>query len=115
MDLETAVKNWVTVDNKVRVLNQHIRNVREERNTSEKNLMKCIESNELQNSTINISDGRLKYKISKYNPPLTLKNVRNCLEKHLDDREKIDDILNALKHDKPTIHKPSINRIYNTT
>ena len=80
MDLETEVKKWVSLDNQVRVLNQQQRNTREERNVAEKNIINYIETNTLQNATINISDGKLKYRITKYSPPLTMKHVQACLE-----------------------------------
>ena len=61
MSFEEQIKKWVLVDNQLRILNDRIKKLREEKNTCEVAIMEQVELNKLDNTIINISDGNLRF------------------------------------------------------
>ena len=61
MNFENQIKQWVQLDNQLKELNQQTKELREKRNSLEKTITTYAESNNHSNSTIQISDGKLKF------------------------------------------------------
>ena len=65
MSFENQIKQWVQLDNEIKLLNDRTKDLREKRNTLEKNITTYAASNNLSSSTVQISDGRLKFSNTK--------------------------------------------------
>ena len=75
MSLEENIKKWIILDNDIKVLNDKIKQLRSEKYTYNENILKYISKNDLDNVTIKISDGKLKFVNVNYSQPLTYKFI----------------------------------------
>lgn len=87
MNFPDNVRNWVSLDNELKILNDKARIIREERNTLGESIANYVETENLHNATIEISDGKLKFQNSKQNQPLTYKLVETCLKDVMPEEE----------------------------
>ena len=71
MTFEENIKNWVAIDNKIKELNEQLKEIREKRANISNDILGYIHENNLDNATIKISDGRLSFKETKQQQPLT--------------------------------------------
>ena len=113
MSLETNIKKWVALDNELKQINDHAKDLRNNKNTLEKDITMYIETNGLINATIEISDGKLKYGQSKNTQPLTLKYVEKCLHELMPNNEQnVIKIMTHIKEQREEKILPSIKRYY---
>ena len=68
--------------------------------------------NNLQNSVVKISDGKLKFTMVKQTNPLTLKYVDECLGKCIKNPEQVKLIMNYIKDSRNSKIIPDIKRFY---
>ena len=61
MSFEGQIQQWVQIDNQLKQLNDKAKELRDKRNLLEQNITTHVFSNNLSNSTVKISDGRLKF------------------------------------------------------
>ena len=98
MEIETAVKQWVSLDNKIKQLNEEVKSIREQKKEYEENILDFITENSTNNQTpvIKISDGRLKYVETKQTAPLTLKFIEQCLNDKIPNANTVSCLLKVL-------------------
>lgn len=107
MTFEGNIKDWVILDNKIRLLNQDLKQYRNEK----KNLTERIyETNTNNYNNIKISDGRLKFVNTKINNALSYKFIKECLEECINDENKIKDIINLMKERRDFKYVQEIKR-----
>lgn len=112
MTFEENIKTWVSLDNKIKSYNESLRNLREEKNKIETEVMRYADSELPDNSVIKISDGLLKLTEIKQQQPLTYKYVQECLNNVISDKEKVSKIINYIKENKPEKKNKGIKRVY---
>ena len=76
---QTNIQNWVNIDNKIKNLQQELKNLRSERHTTADSIFTYVETNNLENAIVQISDGKLKFQNVKSTSPLTFKFIEECL------------------------------------
>ena len=107
MTFEGNIKDWVILDNKIRLLNQDLKQYRNEK----KNLTERIyETNTNNYNNIKISDGRLKFVNTKINNALSYKFIKECLEECIKDENKIKEIINLMKERRDFKYVQEIKR-----
>ena len=107
MSFENNIKEWVVVDNKIKLLNQEIKQHR----SVKKNLTERIFENNINNyNNIKISDGRLKFVTTKVNNALSYKFVKECLEDCICDENKIKEIMKIMKQKRDFKYVQEIKR-----
>ena len=111
MSFQENVQNWVSLDNELRILSNKVRIIREERSTLGKTISSYVESKELQNATIEISDGKLKFQNFKVSQPLTYKLVETCLNDVMDE-EQVKKIIKYIKSKREVKMVSDIKRSY---
>ena len=97
MSLEENIKKWVNLDNKIKEINNELKNLRLEKTAYNSNIIKYITSNNLDNATIKINDGKLRFVDCNYTQPLTNKFLLECLHKYYQNDDKVIDIFNFIK------------------
>ena len=98
MSLETNIKKWVSLDNDIKLLSQQIKELRIEKNSYNSSILEYIEEKNLENVTIKIGNGKLKFIDVNQQQPLTYKFICECLYNYFDnDEEKVIDIISYLK------------------
>ena len=112
MSFEEQVQKWVSVDNQLRLLTDRVKKIREEKNTCETASMTYVETKNLTNTVINISDGNLRFVSTKQYQPLTFKYIEECLKKCIRNPEQVSMLLNFIKENREENYSPDIKRIY---
>ena len=112
MSFEEHIKEWVSLDNKLKILNDKLREIRTSKNNLTNNILQFVETNKLNEASINISDGKLKFASVKQTGTITLKLVENCLKDYIDNQELIDNIMTHIKNSRVSKETLDIKRSY---
>lgn len=93
------IKLWVSYDNKIEEANKKIRLLRNEKVHITNKITTYMETNSIQDTIINISDGHhLKYCEQNIAGPLTFKFLEEVLNKYFkSDNEKVSEIISFIK------------------
>jgi hypothetical protein len=113
MSFEENIKKWVALDNQVKTLNERTKQLREEKNNLEEGIMGYVETNNLNNATVNISDGKLRFISTKQTAPLTLKHVEECLNKCIINKNQVEQIMKIIKDSREVKYTADIKRYGN--
>ncbi len=97
MSFEQNIQKWVSLDNKIKILNDNLNELREQRAELSKSLYTYAERNNLNNANIQISDGKLKFVTNKVSNPLSFKYVEKTLGEIISSEEQVKKIVNYLK------------------
>ena len=106
------IQDWVTVDNKIKNLNNQVKELRSNRNQLTNNIFTYAESNNLENAVIQISDGKLKFQNVKQTSPLTFKLVKEVLDECINNDEDVLALMTAIKNKRETKFSYDIKRSY---
>mgnify|MGYP001386974265 CR=1 FL=1 len=112
MSFEEKIKSWVSFDNQIKILNERARSLREERSKLAKDIFHYVETQNLSNATVQISDGRLKFGDTLQSTPLTLTFVKKCLSECIKNNDTVDAIMNYIKTSRNKKSIPEIKRTY---
>ena len=113
MSFENQIKQWVQVDNQLKELNEKTKALREKRNSLENELTSYASSNNLSNSTVKISDGRLKFANTRVPEPLTFKYLERTLAEVIKNEGQLKQIMDHLKQKREIKIVPEIKRFSN--
>tara|TARA_Y100001970_G_scaffold280505_2_gene389616 strand:+ start:357 stop:704 length:348 start_codon:yes stop_codon:yes gene_type:complete len=112
-EFERNIQKWVAVDNQLKIVNEKAKELRDEKNDLLEDINMYIETNKLNNASIDISDGKLKFAQSKITQPLTLKFVENCLSNIINDQRQVTQIMKYIKDKREKKDVSEIKRYYN--
>jgi len=113
MSFENQIQQWVQVDNQLKQLNEKTKELREKRNTLEQNITTYASSNNLSNSTIPISDGKLKFINTKVQEQLTFKYLEKTLSEVIKNELQIKLIMEHIRQKRTIKIIPEIKRFSN--
>ena len=113
-DFKNTIKEWVSLDNQIKKVNDELRTLRDQRNSRAGNMINYVNTNSMGTPTVNISDGKLKFTTSRQTAPLTLKHVEECLKKCIADEKQVELVMNFIKETRPTKMIPDIKRTYSS-
>lgn len=114
MSFQENIQLWVSLDNKLKKINEQGRTIRQEKNELSENILSYVKSNNLENATIKISDGKLRFGTTKLSTPLTYKYVQECLSDYIKDEEKVEEIITYMKNKREIKESEEIKRVYAT-
>ena len=114
MSFEQNIQKWVSLDNKIKILNDNLNQLREQRAELSKSLYAYAERNNLNNANIQISDGKLKFVTSKVSNPLSFKYVEKTLGEIISNEEQVKKIVNYLKEHREFKNVQELKRFSNT-
>jgi hypothetical protein len=113
LNFEKQVQDWVSIDNQLKILNDKVKELRDKRNNLTTNLSKYAENNNLANSIIQISDGKLRFVNSKVSEPLTFKYLEKALTQIIKSDSQVKQIIEHIKTNRDTKIISEIKRINN--
>ena len=113
MSFENQIQQWVAVDNQLKTLNDKMKVLRESRNTLSDNITNYAEKNNLTNSTVNISDGKIKFINTKVQTPLTFKFLEKTLGEVIRNEVQAKLIVDQIKDKREVKVVPEIKRFSN--
>ena len=108
MNFENQIQQWVTIDNKLKAVNEQVKELREKRNTLTENLIQHAANNNIE--TIKISDGRLKLTNVNTPEPLTYKFLETNLGGIIKNQDQVKTIIQYLKQKRSVKVSPEIKR-----
>jgi ferritin len=113
MNFEQQIQQWVTVDNQMKLLSDKMKELREKKNTITEQINNHIESSHLNNATVKINDGQLKFIKVKETQQLTFKYLETCLSEIIKNEEQVKKIVEYIKNKREVKYIPEIKRLYN--
>lgn len=111
--LDKTIQNWVELDNELKKLNEKAKDVRTRKNDIEDKIMTYVEDNNMNNSVVNITDGKIKFCEVKQTQPLTLGFLEKCLSEVIANQSQVKQIVDYIKSKRETKIVPEIKRYYN--
>jgi predicted transcriptional regulator len=111
--LEKTIQNWVELDNELKKLNERSKDIRTRKNDVEDKIMTYVEDNDMNNSVVNINDGKIKFCETKQTSPLTLGFLEKCLSEVIANQGQVKQIVDYIKSKRETKMVPEIKRYYN--
>ena len=73
MSFEEEIQDWVTIDNRLKLLNEEVKQLRTRRSELSDTILNYVETHALARVTVKISDGKIKFINTKVTSPLTYK------------------------------------------
>jgi hypothetical protein len=111
--LDKTIQNWVELDNELKKLNEKTKDIRTRKNDIEDKIMTYVEDNNMSNSVVNITDGKIKFCETKQTSPLTLGFLEKCLSEVIANQSQVKQIVDYIKSKRETKMVPEIKRYYN--
>ena len=97
MNFEGNIQQWVSIDNQIKLLNEKIKDLRDKKNTLSEDINEYVKTNKLSKSTIQISDGKLKFVDTRVAEPLTFKYLEKTLGEVIKNESQVKLIMEHLK------------------
>jgi len=113
MNFEQTIQQWLLLDNQIKSYNEKLKEIRVNRKNIEEKISIYAKNNNLSNSIIKTSDGKLKFINTKITTPLTFKYIEKCLGNIIKNTDQVNAILNYIKNNRETSIVPELKRYYN--
>jgi prefoldin subunit 5 len=113
MSFENKIQQWVSIDNQLKILNEKVKLLRESKNELSEDITNYASKNNLSNSTIQISDGKLKFANTRVSEPLTFKYLEKSLAEIIKNELQVKQIMEHLKQKRSVKMVPEIKRFSN--
>lgn len=99
-DFETSVQKWCLVETQIKLVNEKLRTIRENKIELTEKICKYIDENNLKDTRIEISDGVLKLYEKKEYPSLTYTYLEESLNKIISNKQQVEYIIKYLKENR---------------
>ena len=104
------VKNWVILDQKIQMINEKTKQIRELKSTVTTEICDYMKRNNIT-SNIGISHGELRMYDKKEYKPLTFTYVEKCLHEIIKDKTHVEYIIKYLKDNREITVSQDIKRV----
>ena len=108
MSFEQDIQNWVIIDNQMKLLSDKMKELRDKKNAISQKINTHVETDKLENTSIKISDGRLKFIKVKDTQQLTFKYLETCLSEIIKNEEQVKKIVDYIKNKSDELNKKLI-------
>jgi hypothetical protein len=113
MSFEQKIQEWVAIDNQIRIYTEKIKDLRDKKMELTNTLNGHATKNNLNNATIQISDGKLKFTSTKVQSPLTFKYLEKSLSEIIKNENQVKQIVEYVKDKRETKVVQEIKRFPN--
>jgi hypothetical protein len=110
MSFESNIQKWVMLDNQIKVYNDKIKQLRDEKNALSTELIQQADKNGHKNSTIQITDGRLRFTNTRVTEQLSFRYIDETLTKIIPNSESREKIITCLKENRESKFVPELKR-----
>lgn len=111
-DFINNVKQWVNLDNQLKIVTEKTRLMRERKTLLNSNICAYANQYNINHKNIEITDGRLQFYKRKEYKPLTYGFLDDTLREIIPNKEHVDLILKHLKEKREIIIHDDIRRNY---
>ena len=112
-NFESQIQEWIRLDNELKQYTDKAKEIRTTRNAISDHITSYVETEQLTNATIGISDGRLRFQNTKTTSPLTFRFIEECLMEVIGDENKVGQIIDYIKEKREVKYTTEIKRFYN--
>ena len=112
MLLEDSIKEWLSLDNEIKLYNEKIKSIRDKKNNVTSNIISYVEKNKLSNSHIKIADEKIKFIQTNISPPITFKYLESCLHDIIKNENQVKQIVEYIKQKREPKKQLEIKRYY---
>jgi hypothetical protein len=91
------IKSWVQIDTQLKLINEHIKPLREKKSSLIKDIAEYVQNNQLQKKRIEITDGSLGFYEKKEYSALTYGYIEKCLGEIISDKKNVEYIITYLR------------------
>jgi len=112
MSFENNIQNWIIYDNKIKQLNGELNQLRNSRKDLGTSILQHVTTERLDNATVNISDGNLRFINTKNYTPLTYKYLQTCLMDYFKNDKIVSEFILYMKENRNDQYNLDIKRSY---
>ena len=112
MSFEQNIQYWVSIDNQIKTLSEQMKELRDKKNVITEKINTHVETSKLENVSVKISDGQLKFVKVKDTQQLTFKYLETCLVEIIKNEEQVKKIIEYIKNKREVTYIPEIKRLY---
>ena len=111
MSFEENIKEWVALDNQLKLYNDKIKEIKEKRASVSDKIVGIDDfETKLCNKSLQISDGKLKFTYTRSTTTLSFKYVEETLKKIIRNEQQVEQILKYLRENREIKMIPEIKR-----
>jgi len=107
------VQKWVSIDTQIKSVNEKIKKAREMKSQLLSNIYTYVEKASIEDTSIEISDGELRFFEKREYQPISFGYVEDCLDKIIADKKQVEHIMNYLHENREVKLSKDIRRVYN--
>lgn len=116
-EFKNTIKNFVGIDDQIRILQNQIKELKKKKTIFSKNIVTYMSQNSLENTNINISDGKLKVIESKRQVPVNKLYAIKVLTEYFQNSEEATKVSSLIfdnrEHKLTKTLKRTINKMSN--
>jgi hypothetical protein len=115
MSFESNIQKWVAIDNQIKVHNDKIKQLRDEKNALGAAAREQAESNGYKDSVIQITDGRLRFVETRVADPLSFRYIDEAIANIIPNPDSREKIIACLKEHRGSKVVLELKRYYNSS
>jgi hypothetical protein len=113
MNFEQNIQQWIQLDNQIQMYNEKIKELRNKKNLVESHITSYAANNNMLNSSIKFTDGKLKIVNTKIIPPLSFKYLEKSLGEIIKNKDQVNRIILHIRNNRDIRVIPEIKRLSN--
>tara|TARA_Y100000996_G_C22521293_1_gene642577 strand:- start:1215 stop:1556 length:342 start_codon:yes stop_codon:yes gene_type:complete len=113
MDFTESIREWVSIDNKIKKYQDEVKKERVIRNALTASILEQAAASNMEHAVIEITDGKLKFQNTRVTAPLTFKFLEECLNECINGEEQVKQIIKYIKSKRDVKYVSDIKRSYN--
>lgn len=110
MSFDHKIQQWIQLDNQLKKMNEQTKQLREQRNALEQNITTYAKSNNMMDTTVQLSTDKLKIVETRVQEPLTFKYLERSLGEIIKNESQVQLIMDHLKQKRASKIVPEIRR-----
>ena len=111
-EFQQNIKSWVKLDSERNDINDQVKLLRSNKSELQSNIYEFVQQNDLESSTVKISDGKLKFTQTKQTTPLSLGFIETCLMDKIKNEDSVSDIMEYIKSKREPKYTSEIKRYF---
>jgi hypothetical protein len=106
-----SIKNWVTIDDKIKKLRDEIKELTTEKKQYEEVVIS--ELDKMEEKVISITDGKLHKSVSKTQEPLKKETIQKSILSFIKDETKTKELMENMMNSRKVVEKVNLKRTKN--
>jgi uncharacterized membrane protein YgaE (UPF0421/DUF939 family) len=111
--MDEDIKQWITLNNELKIMNEKINVLRERKNNLCKKIYNYANNNRLVDNFIPLTNGKIKITTINVTQPLTFKYIEKSLGEIIKNENQIKQIVNHIKEKREIKLVPDIKYVDN--